>query len=73
MTRPAIFQENVRKENRSPAFIPGMRMLLARAGLWHRNHHTRRRLAWLDHDQLADISVSAGDRRIECRKWFWQV
>ena len=41
--------------------------------LWHFRWTSRRALAALDDDRLADIGVSRGDAMQEARKPFWQA
>ena len=40
--------------------------------IWLKRGRTRRRLGELDERGLADIGLTAEDRRRECRKWAWQ-
>jgi len=41
--------------------------------LWVRRHETRRALAKLDAERLADIGVGEAAARRECRKPFWRA
>ncbi len=47
--------------------------LAARIRRWQRNHRTRQQLDRLDAHRLRDLGLADIDRRIECRKRFWQA
>lgn len=55
-----------------PASNPFWLSLYALLCNWHRNHRTRRQLACLNAQQLADTGISEAERLCELEKPFWR-
>lgn len=62
------------EQSYSPATMTSLRWrpLRRRLSIWRRNAVTRRALAALPSERLADLGLSEAEAAREGRKWFWQ-
>ncbi len=67
----SLLNSNTRALRRRP-FTARLSQLLHTLRLWQLRTRSRRQLAQLDDRQLADIGISASERREELDKPFWR-